>query len=124
MPIQISGVVTRRSNGALEVMASDGRAVQRVVLHESALGSKALPAMGDEVTLDIVTTRTAAEIEAAQVARLDGQPLVRGADGLVHGEPLNLTDAERAAMSKLEPSALGAPNVRGAAGVTERRRKP
>jgi hypothetical protein len=45
----------------------------------------------------------------ATVTRLDGKPLVRDADGLVHGEPLNLTPEQRAALPPLMPDE-GAPS--------------
>lgn len=47
----------------------------------------------------------------ASVERLDGKPLERGPDGLIHGEPLNLTDEERAKLPPLEPAAPDASNV-------------
>ena len=51
--------------------------------------------------------------EIAKVTRLDGKPLERGEDGLVHGEPLNLTDEERAKLPLLEPADPDAPMVFG-----------
>ena len=39
------------------------------------------------------------------VTRLDGKPIERDQDGMVRGEPLDLTDAERAALPKLDPDA-------------------
>lgn len=50
------------------------------------------------VPLDVETARP-----RASVTRLDGEPLQRGPDGLIHGDPLNLTDEQRARMPKLEP---------------------
>lgn len=44
---------------------------------------------------------TPERIANATVTRIDGQPIVCDADGLIHGEPLNLTDEERAALPPL-----------------------
>lgn len=51
--------------------------------------------------------------KTATVTRLDGKPLERGEDGLIHGEPLKLTDEERANLPLLEPADSDAPMVFG-----------
>lgn len=38
------------------------------------------------------------------VTNLDGTPVARDADGTIAGEPLNLTDEERAALPRLDPN--------------------
>lgn len=48
-----------------------------------------------------------------KVTRIDGKPLERGEDGLIHGEPLILTDEERARLPRLEPADPNAPMVFG-----------
>jgi hypothetical protein len=53
---QIYGTVTRKSNGSIEFVPTDAAAFTK------------LPAMGDEVTLDITVTRTVAEVEQAAAA--------------------------------------------------------
>lgn len=53
MSNQISGTITRKSNGTMEFTPADGAAFS------------ALPSMGDEVTLDVTVIRTAAQIEHA-----------------------------------------------------------
>jgi hypothetical protein len=51
---------------------------------------------------------------AGEVRRLDGRPLERGPDGLIHGEPLrDLTDEQRAALPRLLPHDADAPSVVG-----------
>lgn len=50
---QISGSITRKSNGSIEFTPSD----------PGAFGG--MPAMGDEVTVDIAVTRSASEIARA-----------------------------------------------------------
>lgn len=110
MASQISGTITRKSNGSLEFTPADAGTFNQ------------LPAMGDEVTVTIEVTRTAAEIEQAhvaakraRVARLDGQPDVVGEDGLIHGDVLPDTGA------RLAPAEPGTTNVAGNAPVVERR---
>jgi hypothetical protein len=39
------------------------------------------------------------------VTNLDGSPVKRGRDGWIEGEPLKVTDEERAALPALDPSA-------------------
>jgi hypothetical protein len=56
MASQISGTVTRKSNGSLEFTPADAGTFNQ------------LPAMGDEVTVTIEVTRTVAEIERAHAA--------------------------------------------------------
>lgn len=62
MASQISGTITRKSNGSVEFTPSDAGTFSQ------------LPAMGDEVMMTIDVTRTVAEIErahaAARIARL------------------------------------------------------
>lgn len=53
---QITGIVTRKSNGSMEFSPADG----------AAFGS--LPEMGDEVALEVTVVRTAAQIEHAAAA--------------------------------------------------------
>jgi hypothetical protein len=52
-------------------------------------------------------------VEIGRVTRIDGKPLERGEDGLIRGEPLNLTDEDRAALPRLEPADDDAPMVFG-----------
>jgi hypothetical protein len=54
--MQISGTVTRKSNGTIEIQPSDAGTFNK------------LPAMGDEVSLTVEVTRSAAEIEQANAA--------------------------------------------------------
>jgi hypothetical protein len=54
--MQFTGTVTRKSNGSIEFLPTDATAFGK------------LPAMGDEVTLDVEITRTAAEVEKATKA--------------------------------------------------------
>jgi hypothetical protein len=68
----------------------------------------------DQVGVDV-------SISVVRVSRVDGQPIQRGADGLVQGEPLNLSDAERAALPALGTPVPGE-NVAGISRpVVERR---
>lgn len=46
---------------------------------------------------------------AAKVERIDGRPLEKGEDGLVHGDRIDLTDEQRAALPKLDPKAKDDP---------------
>jgi hypothetical protein len=46
----------------------------------------------------------------AAVTNLDGSPVARDADGGISGEPLNLTDEERAALPRLDPNASNDPS--------------
>ena len=48
--------------------------------------------------------------------RIDGKPDIIGADGFVHGEPLNLTDEERAKLPPIGDAKDGEPNVLGTHG--------
>lgn len=50
---QIAGTITRKSNGSLEFTPADAGTFN------------GLPSMGDEVTVDIAVTRTAAQVEKA-----------------------------------------------------------
>jgi hypothetical protein len=109
--MQISGTVTRKSNGTIEIQPSDAGTFNK------------LPAMGDEVSLTVEVTRGAAEIEQAnavarraRVTRLDGQPDVAGEDGLIHGD-LAPDTGER-----LAPAEPGAPNVTGIARADRRKK--
>lgn len=109
--MQITGTVTRKSNGTIEIQPSDAGTYTK------------LPAMGDEVSLTVEVTRSAAEIERAnaaarraRVTRLDGQPDIIGEDGLIHGDLAPDTGA------RLAPAEPGAPNVTATARV-ERRKK-
>lgn len=52
-------------------------------------------------------------VEIGRVTRVDGKPLEYGEDGLIHGEPLNLTDEERARLPLIEPADPNAPMVFG-----------
>jgi hypothetical protein len=54
--MQISGTVTRKSNGTIEIQPSDAGTFNK------------LPAMGDEVSVTFDVTRSAAEIERANAA--------------------------------------------------------
>lgn len=68
----------------------------------------------DQVGVDV-------SIAIARVSRVDGQPMERGADGLVQGEPLHLSDAERAALPPLGTPAPGENAVGIGRPVVERR---
>lgn len=64
MPSQsITATVTRKSNGAIEIMPSEAGAFPK------------LPEMGDEITLTIEVTKTAAEIEKS-VAKHKAERLI------------------------------------------------
>lgn len=83
--MEITGTVTQRSNGTIEMTTSG--AADKIVVHESALSSKQLPNLGDNVTVRIDVTESAAEIEArhapeiAQLGiRVDGDGRVSEAD--------------------------------------------
>lgn len=53
-PLEISGTVTRRSNGSLTITpAGPGAPVDHIDIHEGALSSPLMPAMGDDVTVTI-----------------------------------------------------------------------
>jgi len=56
------------------------------------------PMRGNQVG-DIIISRTAKVMPV--VTNLDGSPVERGPDGLIHGQPLDLTDEERAALPPL-----------------------
>lgn len=64
--LDIQGTVTERSNGVIRITPATGAPAARVEIHEAALGSSQLPAMGDEVTVTIKATEKVAAIEARQ----------------------------------------------------------
>lgn len=53
---QITGTITRKADGVIQFAPSDPAAFSK------------LPAMGDEVTITVEVTRTAAEVEKAVAA--------------------------------------------------------
>ncbi|NGO50426.1 hypothetical protein [Allomesorhizobium camelthorni] len=68
--------------------------------------------VGWPLRVDGLTTMAISETAKANrpaVTHLDGSPVERDNDGLVAGEPLNLTDEERAALPRLDPNASNDP---------------
>lgn len=51
------------------------------------------------------------ETKKATVTNIDGSPVKRDADGTIHGEPLNITDEERAKLPRLDPNASEDPST-------------
>jgi hypothetical protein len=68
----IRGTITQKSNGVLSIMLA-------------AAAMNSVPEMGDEVTIDIQRLEQNGP-GTPSVQRLDGQPMVTGEDGLIHGE--------------------------------------
>lgn len=91
--------------------------------HAGAVGGAISDALSGELAGlgpdDTVTIKADVSVTTrrATVSRLAGQPLVRGEDGLVHGDPLP-DDPTRPRIAAVEP---GSPNVLGSSIATERR---
>jgi hypothetical protein len=75
-----------------------------------------------EVLIDEDHPLAIAQQAKGKVSRLDSKPIERGEDGLVHGDPLNISDEERAALPPLEPAG-DAPNELATGSAPPRKRR-
>jgi hypothetical protein len=123
-----------------DALAADG--VQRgLLIADDAGADEPNPYLTDEhrETLAKYKAKQAesnkADAPRATVGRLDGQPMIRSDDGLFHGDPVYLTDEQRAALPQTlvvesddatEPAAEGVqlPNGDGSESMPPARRKP
>lgn len=80
MSLEIQGTVTERSNGVIRITPDAGAPAARIEMHEGALGSKQLPAMGDNVTVTIAVTEPVALTEQGARLTLGNPPLIASAD--------------------------------------------